>query len=109
MFNTQLEEILPPEANLVRFMREVYLFPVPSSGNDGLWFLFLQEHFDPKTAPRQTSLQRAVLEYLAKGHRWRGGGMFYLLEDLQHFGTQHYRKNWNSAKWACPYPHVNHP
>ena len=42
LFNTQLEEVLGPEANLVKFQRELYLYPVPSSGQDGLWFIFLQ-------------------------------------------------------------------
>ena len=61
----------------------------------GLWFLFLQEVFDAATAPRDTSLQRAVLDYLAAGHTWRGGGMFFLVEHLDRFGTRT-RNIWNS-------------
>jgi len=41
--------------------------PAPCRPNDGLWFVFLQTRFDPATAPRETSLQRAVLDYLGKG------------------------------------------
>jgi hypothetical protein len=94
IFNTQLDGILPPEANLVAFQRELYLFTVPSSPTSGLWFLFLQTPFDPATAPRDTALQRAVLDFLAAGHTWRGGAMFLLVEHLDRFGTQYYRSNW---------------
>jgi hypothetical protein len=94
MFNTQLEEILPPTANLVQFMRDLYLFPVHSTGQDGLWFIFLQEPLDLKTAPRETSLQRAVAGFLDTGRKWRGGGMFILREDALKSGEQRYRKNW---------------
>ena len=94
LFNTQLEEILPPESNLVQYMRNLYLFPVPSNGQDGLWFIFLQEPLDLSTAPCETSLQRSVLDFLKKGSRWRSGGMFLLRENILKFGTQHYRSNW---------------
>ncbi len=100
LFNTQLEEILPPTANLVRYQKELYLYPVPSSGNDGLWFIFLQDPFDPKTAPRDTSLRRAVLDFLDKGNTWRGGGMFFLIEDMEHFGTQYYREQYRKMGTA---------
>ena len=94
IFNTQFEEIKLSSDNLVRYQRELYLFPTPSSGRDGLWFIFLQDPVDPATAPRDTSLRRAVADFLAAGHTWRGGGMFYLADDLSHFGTQHYRSHW---------------
>lgn len=91
IFNTQFERIPLSSDNLVRFQRELYLFPTPSNGRDGLWFIFLQNEVDPRTAPRDTSLRRAVADFLATGERWRGGGMFYLLDDLPRFGTQCYR------------------
>ena len=72
IFNTQFEEIKLSSDNLVRYQRELYLFPTPSSGRDGLWFIFLQEPVDLKTAPRESSLQRAVLKFLEAGNAWRG-------------------------------------
>jgi len=93
IFNTQLEEIELSSDQLVAFQRELYLFPVRSTGQDGLWFIFLQDNFDLNTAPRKTSLQRAVINYLEAGHTWRGGGMFFLIEHLPQFGTQYYRNN----------------
>ncbi len=92
IFNTQLEAIPLSSDNLVQFQRELYLFPVTSRGDDGLWFIFFQDPVDPKTAPRHTSLQRAVADFLAQGNQWRGGGMFFLLDHLQHFGLQYYRQ-----------------
>ncbi|HHW10472.1 MAG TPA: DUF5596 domain-containing protein [Firmicutes bacterium] len=94
IFNNQLQEITLSSDNLAAFQREIYLFPVLSSGRDGLWFIFLQDEFDPATAPRQTSLQRAVADYIQAGNRWRGGGMFFLIPDLVEFGRQVYRRRW---------------
>ncbi len=91
IFNTQLDGIFAPEANLVRFQRELYLYPVPSTGQDGLVFIFGQDDPRPDTAPRDTRLQRAILDFLAKGNRWRNGGMFFLAADLPHFGQGWYR------------------
>jgi hypothetical protein len=94
IFNNQLQEILPEPSNLTAFQRELYLFPVASSAWDGLWFIFLKQGpFDLKEAPRGTDLQRRILDFLATGQRWRSGGMLYLLDDLEHFGTQHYLRN----------------
>jgi hypothetical protein len=97
IFNTQFEQIRLSSENLVRYQRELYLFPVPSSGKDGLWFIFLRDPVDPATAPRDTSLQRGVADFLAAGNTWRGGGMFFMAEHLDHFGTQYYRSHWPPA------------
>jgi hypothetical protein len=98
IFNTQLDGILPPTANLVAYQRELYLYPIPSGPTAGLWFLFFQEPFDAATAPRDTAVQRAVLDFLAEeGHTWRVGAMFFLTEHLDRYGTQHYRSHWPPA------------
>lgn len=91
IFNTQLDGIFTPETNLVRFQHELYLYPVPSTGRDGLVFIFGQDDPRPDTAPRGTRLQRAILDFLAAGNRWRNGGMFFLAADLPHFGQGWYR------------------
>jgi len=91
ILNTQFEEIRLSSTNLVDFQRELYLYPTPSNGKEGLWFIFLRNEFDPATAPRDTSLRRGVAEFLATGRRLRGGGMFFLREDLPGYGTQYYR------------------
>ena len=94
ILGTHLQEMFPPSANLVRFQKELYLFPHPSSGRDGLYFIFGANEVDPATAPRDTSLCRAFLDYMAAGRRLRGGGMFVLAEDFRHFGSQYYRTHW---------------
>ncbi len=91
MFSPLLDKILPPESNLVKYLRELYLFPVGGGGTGALWFVFFQDPLDPATAPRRTSLQRALLDYFAPGRAWHNGGMFFFPEDLKHYGTQHYR------------------
>jgi hypothetical protein len=92
IFSPILEEILPAGANLVRFLRETHLLPF-ADGMD-VSYILNQQVFDPATAPRNTSLQRAVLDYLAAGNRWRSGAMFMLIEDIPRFGSQWYRAHW---------------
>ena len=94
IFNPRFGTILAPDANLRRVAREVYLFPIPSSGRDGIFFLFGADEVDPATAPRDTSIRRALLEEMDAGRPLLCGGMFILREDLEHFGTQHYRRHW---------------
>jgi hypothetical protein len=53
---------------VVRFQREFYLFPFPG-GPGFLWnFVFGEKITDPAAAPRDTSLRRAVLDWLAAGN-----------------------------------------
>jgi hypothetical protein len=94
IFNTQFEQIRLSSDNLVCFQRELYLFPTRSSGRDGLWFIFLQDDLDAARLPRDTSLRRGVADFLLAGNTWRGGGMFFLTEHLEQFGTQYYRSRW---------------
>ncbi|MFH1024581.1 MAG: acyltransferase domain-containing protein [Planctomycetota bacterium] len=102
IFNTQLDGILPADANMVRYQRDLYLHPVRSSGQDGLWFIFLQEQpLDLKTAPRESHLQKAILQFLEAGNTWRGGAMFILREHAGLIGRQHYRTNWPAALAAA--------
>lgn len=95
IFNTQLQHILPPTANLVRYQRELYLFPIPSSDRDGLYFIFCTDDLeDWSSVPRDTSLQRSVADFLAAGNTWRSGGMFMLSEEVPYVGTQYYQRHW---------------
>jgi hypothetical protein len=93
IFNTDLERLLP-ESNLAGFMRQVYLFPMVSNGKDGLFFIFGKEEGDISEYPRDNSVRRAMLSILDDGKRLRSGAMFYLPEDLEQFGDEDYRSNW---------------
>ncbi len=83
IFNPNLPEFLPEDSNLVRLLRRVHPVPRSSSPTDGLWFIFLHEgEFKTESAPRDSSLRRAVLDYIASGHRWRTGGMFLPMDEI---------------------------
>lgn len=91
LFNTQFETLFSPNSNVVAWQREVYLFPVPSTGRDGLYFVFGQDTIDPKNAPRDSYMRRAIIDHLHSGKKLRSGGMFFLFDDLEKYGTQFYR------------------
>jgi len=95
LFNTQFEEKLP-DSNLTKFMRELYLFPIKSSGKDGFFFVFCRDYEDLPQAPRKTSLHRVMLDTLESGKNLRSGGMVFFNEDLNHFGEQYYRTKWDN-------------
>ncbi|HBE04508.1 MAG: hypothetical protein A2096_06275 [Spirochaetes bacterium GWF1_41_5] len=92
--NTLLEQYYRPDSNLVMFQKQVYLFPVPTGYNSGLYFIFGSENIDLKTAPRDTSIRRAMLKILEDGRPLRSEGMFFLREHIEHFGAAYYREQW---------------
>ncbi len=91
MFNTQFETMLSPNSKMLAWQRELFLFPAVSSGKDGLYFVFNRDEIDLATAPRDTTLRRAMIDHLQAGNNLRNGGMFFLFEDLPQYGTQVYR------------------
>ncbi len=94
ILNTQLQDMLPPDSNLVRFQRELYLFPTLSGGRSGIPNIFGSDIQDLSKAPRDTTLRRAVLDHLQAGGYLRGGGALMFPEDLD-WGTQVYRRKGN--------------
>lgn len=100
ILNPELEWIYSPTSNMVLWQRELYLYPIPSGPRSGLFFVFGRDDLDPATTPRDTSLRRALLEQLDRGGRLIGGGMFFLKEDFDHFGTQFYRSHWPPSALA---------
>lgn len=93
LFNTQFETLFSPKSNVVAWQHEVYLFPMPSTGNDGLYFVFGQDEINPQTAPRDSVMRRAIIDHLQSGKTLRSGGMFFLFDDLKEYGTQFYRRS----------------
>jgi hypothetical protein len=92
IFNPEFEEMLDENSNLVRFQRELHLFPVENKGTSGVDRVFGTADINPATAPRISSLQRAMLDRLEQGKPIRSGGMFFLKEHLKYFGTNYYRE-----------------
>jgi len=91
-------ERLMPESNLAKFMRELYLFPCSAGGKDGMFFLFGQEPDDHKDLPRDNSVRRAMLSILDEGKRLHTGGMLFLVDDIDKFGTKYYRSQFQIPK-----------
>lgn len=94
IFNTQFEEHLPPESNLVQFQRQLYITPLKSNGKSGLYFIFGDDNIDAATAPRDTSVRRALLDILAEGRGLRQGAVVFLPEEIEQFGQAPYRTAW---------------
>jgi len=94
VLNPELAEFYSPASNMVLWQRELHLFPLPSNGRAGLAFIFGRDDVDPATAPRDTSLRRALLDRLATGLPLRAGGMFCLPEEVREYGSQPYRRRW---------------
>lgn len=96
-FTPQLQKILPHTSSIVNFQREFYLFPHPGSPKF-LWnFVFGEKYPDPGAAPRDTSLRREVLDWLARGDELFDlpGVMFHPPEQ---WGAQPYMTRWDLGK-----------
>jgi hypothetical protein len=90
LLNTQFQDMLPPDSNIVRFQKEFYLFPIFSSGRSGFERIFGRDIKGLSEAPRDTTLRRAVLDHLQAGGYLRGGGGLLFAEDLN-WGAQVYQ------------------
>jgi len=92
LLDGQLEEMLPPAANMVRFQRDVYLLPTDMDSAELFRSVLHQREVDTTTAPRGTALQRAIVARLEKGEKLkpRAGGCFLLPDDLN-WGAEVYR------------------
>ena len=96
MFTPQLQSLLPPESNIVKFQREFYLYPF-AGGPSFLWqFVFGDKYRDPMTAPRDTSLRRDVVAWLTEGKELFDlpGVLFH---EPEKWGTQPYMGSWEQG------------
>jgi len=91
LLNTVIQELMPETANLPRFQKEVYLFPIGLGENSLPGALFDETPVDPATAPRDTRFQNAYLERLESGEPMvhGAGGCFLFMEDFD-WGAQVY-------------------
>ena len=96
LLDAQFEHLLPRTSNLVRFQKEVYLFPIPFNGESTVATVFGRRMVaawrgrDFAALPRATTMQRAFAAHLERGGHFRGGGCFLLPEDFR-WGEQVYR------------------
>lgn len=93
MFTPQLQHLLRPDSHILQFQREFYLYPHPGSAGFLLEFVFGSREYPGNDAPRDTSLRRAVLDWLSHGHElFDLPGVF--LSSPQEWGKQTHRKGW---------------
>ncbi len=90
LLDAQFATLLPAHSNIVRFQQEFYLYPIRSTSQSALERVFGTGSVDPRTAPRDTTVRRVILEHLERGGHFRGGGCFLLKDDLD-WGSQVYR------------------
>lgn len=94
LLNTALQDLAPPTSNMVRFQREVYLFPLGIADDSLPSALFgglrRKMPHDLSNAPRATSLQRAYLDAVQAGQYTAGGGGCFLLPEDVDWGSQVY-------------------
>ncbi|MCX7804985.1 MAG: acyltransferase domain-containing protein [Planctomycetota bacterium] len=85
LLDPRYRELLPPSSNIVRFQKELYLLPLPGA-HDGETFnrVFGGPVRDLDSAPRDTSLRRAILDFYRAGGRLRDTGSLLFPE---HIGT----------------------
>ena len=81
-----------PESNMVKFLREGYAFPgVEIRGIEGLFFVFGSDNADPLSFPGDNRMFEAFRRLLRSGKTLRTGGVFFLADKLDEYGTQYYR------------------
>jgi hypothetical protein len=81
IFNPELKKVLP-DSNLSKVMKRLYLFPVDSDPDSGFFFVFYRDSGELENPPRETRMQRWMLDTLESGGRLRSGGMFILKDDV---------------------------
>jgi hypothetical protein len=89
LLEPQLQYILPGSSNIVRFQKEFYLYPIKTDHRSVYKRIFGNSEVDIAQAPRNTTLQRAVAEYVLAGNHLHAGAGFILKDDMQ-WGTQTY-------------------
>jgi len=97
LFSPQLEAMLPPESNILRWQHEGYLLPGDDGRESFLIFAFGSATIDLATAPQDTRLRRAIIAHLTGGGQLQCGGYLLLRTDLSRFGAQPYRE---ASEWA---------
>ncbi|HOJ10852.1 MAG TPA: acyltransferase domain-containing protein [Clostridiales bacterium] len=92
LLDPQLQCILPRESNIVKFQREFYLYPKKSDDFQTFERVFGNKPDNMKTLKAETSMQKAILDYVNKGNNMRQASMFLLKDDLQYWGQAFYQE-----------------
>jgi len=89
--DAQLQNLLPTFSNLVKFQMEFYIYRVVD--DDGLIrrFVFKGCRLNSPTAPKESLLQRAILNHVTAGNHMYTCAGFILKEDMDRWGTDFYQ------------------
>jgi len=91
LLDSQFEDWLPRESNIVRFLSEFYLYPLPhANDHQTMERVFGGPLKDLDAAPQKSTLQRAIVAHMKAGGHWRSQGAILFPEDLA-WGKQVYR------------------
>ena len=82
LLDPHFQKYLPPDSNIVRFQREMYLHPVRGRNEGVVGQVFGTPSIDPLTVQAETAMQRAVLQHIKNGELWCGGGSVLFPDDL---------------------------
>lgn len=85
-----------PESNMADFQRNCYMTPPypPGAGRHGIFFIYGDENCDPRTRPQTSRLHQVFCRMMDRGEPLRWGAMFIPADEVEHYGTEYYRKNW---------------
>lgn len=84
LLDARLEGLLPPESNIIRLQRELYLMPGLQGDNGQIYQrVFGWGVADVNAVPWQTSLQRAIGPFLNAGGHFHGGYGLLLRDDVR--------------------------
>ncbi len=100
LLDHQLESHLPPDSNIIRFMRNFYVLPSPDASDAQLLDRVFHGQFTGiESAPRETTLQRAIVEHMAHGGHWRTALGVIFPEDIEK-GPAFYREKAQDTPWS---------
>ncbi len=92
LLDPQFEEWLPSDSNVVRFLKEYYLLPIPHARSKSIYDrVFLCGKQPTETLPQKTTLQKSLVKAMEKGVIFRDGGFYLFREDFS-WGNAVYRK-----------------
>jgi len=93
LLDPQFQKILSLDSNIVKFQREFYLYPVKSNDVQTFERVFNSKPENIKNLKAETTLQKAILDYVNKGNKMHFGAMFLLNDDLKYWGSAFYQQN----------------
>ena len=76
LLDSQLEEILPPTSNILKFQKLGCLFDMPDIPSDAIWRVFGEKGIERRT--HMNSFQKAMCQFVDSGGKFITGGLFIL-------------------------------